>query len=271
MGASISSSNQADVASSAEDIAHHHHAASQPTAVPETPPAPDTFTFFAPHEAAMVQAAAARIIPTDELGPGATEAGVVYFIDRQLSSAYGFIGKVYNLGPFEDGLPTQGDQSMLSMRERYQVGLRAMNSYARQRFGKDFVELSPQEQDQALFAMQTGAADAGILRREIQNVPVEIAQAGSETIQAVTSDSKSYGLQAFFQILRAHTIAGFFADPIHGGNRGLVGWRLIGFPGAQIGGYRGWILNYGVAYPVEPMSVADYQRMGALEPPHRER
>src|SRR5687768_8079878 len=36
------------------------------------------FAFFTRHEAETVAAAAARIFPTDELGPGATEAGVVY-------------------------------------------------------------------------------------------------------------------------------------------------------------------------------------------------
>jgi gluconate 2-dehydrogenase gamma chain len=33
----------------------------------------------------------------------------------------------------------------------------------------------------------------------------------------------------FFELLRAHTIMGFMADPEYGGNRGKVGWKLIGF------------------------------------------
>ena len=37
----------------------------------------------------------------------------------------------------------------------------------------------------------------------------------------------------FFRIVREHTIQGFFCDPAYGGNRDLVGWRLVGFPGAQ--------------------------------------
>lgn len=39
----------------------------------------------------------------------------------------------------------------------------------------------------------------------------------------------------FFAVVREHTIQGYFGDPAHGGNRGLVGWRLVGFPGAQWG------------------------------------
>jgi gluconate 2-dehydrogenase gamma chain len=44
-----------------------------------------SFEVLTPEQAKEVQAIAARIIPTDEL-PGATEAGVVYFIDRALKT-----------------------------------------------------------------------------------------------------------------------------------------------------------------------------------------
>ena len=39
----------------------------------------------------------------------------------------------------------------------------------------------------------------------------------------------------FFRIVREHTVQGFFGDPAYGGNRRLVGWELVGFPGAQWG------------------------------------
>ena len=38
----------------------------------------------------------------------------------------------------------------------------------------------------------------------------------------------------FFQLLRAHTVEGMFCDPLHGGNIGMVGWKLIGFPGPRM-------------------------------------
>jgi gluconate 2-dehydrogenase gamma chain len=44
-----------------------------------------TFEVLSPEQAKEVAAIAARIIPTDE-DPGATEAGVVYFIDRALKT-----------------------------------------------------------------------------------------------------------------------------------------------------------------------------------------
>jgi gluconate 2-dehydrogenase gamma chain len=39
--------------------------------------------------------------------------------------------------------------------------------------------------------------------------------------------------ESFFHNLRRHTAEGFFSDPVYGGNRGLVGWKLVGFPGPQ--------------------------------------
>ena len=70
----------------------------------------------------VITAAAERIIPKDGNGPGATDAGVVYFIDRQLSSEYGMAGKRYTAGPFVAGVPTQGDQLGSTMRDRYRLG-----------------------------------------------------------------------------------------------------------------------------------------------------
>jgi gluconate 2-dehydrogenase gamma chain len=46
---------------------------------------PPKFQFFSPEEAAEIDAITARIIPSDET-PGAREAGVVYFIDRALTT-----------------------------------------------------------------------------------------------------------------------------------------------------------------------------------------
>lgn len=42
-------------------------------------------------------------------------------------------------------------------------------------------------------------------------------------------------LVRFFAVVREHTLEGMFGDPAYGGNRDAVGWRLIGFPGAQYG------------------------------------
>jgi gluconate 2-dehydrogenase gamma chain len=49
---------------------------------------PDTSSSLPP-KAAFIEAAVARLIPSDSTGPGAVEAAVPRFIDRQLAGPYG--------------------------------------------------------------------------------------------------------------------------------------------------------------------------------------
>ncbi|MCC7046056.1 MAG: gluconate 2-dehydrogenase subunit 3 family protein [Alphaproteobacteria bacterium] len=74
---------------------------------------PGPLAFFTPEEAAFIDAAVGRLIPADALGPGAKEAGVTQFLDRQLSGPYGAAQTWYMQGPWRDGEPTQGYQTRL--------------------------------------------------------------------------------------------------------------------------------------------------------------
>src|SRR5882762_3099933 len=56
---------------------------------------PQAYMFLQQPEVAFVEAAVARLIPADELGPGAKEAGVATFIDRQLFGGWGTMAKMY--------------------------------------------------------------------------------------------------------------------------------------------------------------------------------
>jgi gluconate 2-dehydrogenase gamma chain len=59
----------------------------------------------------------------------------------------------------------------------------------------------------------------------------------------------------FFQLLRAHTVEGMFCDPMHGGNAGLIGWQLIGYPGPQMS-YRNEIdKHFGQPWRPKPASL----------------
>lgn len=79
--------------------------------------------FFAEAEALDIGAAAARIMPSDETGPGASEAGVVIYIDRQLASAYGRDRYRYTQPPFDAGPPELGWQGRETPRDIYRTGL----------------------------------------------------------------------------------------------------------------------------------------------------
>ena len=118
-------------------------------------------------QAAEIEAAASRIIPTDDT-PGAREAGVIYFIDRAL-------------GTF--ATDSRGD---------YEKGLSVLQAKTHELFPntQKFSQATSDQQDTVLKALEE---------------------------------------QPIFELILTHTIMGFLADPARGGNRGAVGWKLIGF------------------------------------------
>ena len=128
----------------------------------------------------------ARIFPDDELGPGAIEAGAMYYADRALAGA------------------EQNNQA------RYRAGVRSLDALATARFGAVFNDCSKAQQDVLVGHLAAQAAP-----------DAEVAPGEAPT-----------GL-TFFEMLRAHTLEGMFSDPVHGGNRNLSGWKLLGYPGPQ--------------------------------------
>jgi gluconate 2-dehydrogenase gamma chain len=97
--------------------------------------------FFKEKEALIIAAAVARIFPSDESGPGATEAGVILYIDRQLAGAYGRDRYRYAQPPFEEGTPEHGYQGKAAPREIYREGLTLL---------RGFDQLAPEAQDARL-------------------------------------------------------------------------------------------------------------------------
>jgi gluconate 2-dehydrogenase gamma chain len=163
--------------------------------------------FFTAEEARVVTAACARIFPSDASGPGAIEANVVIFIDRQLAGPYGRDKYRYTKGPFVESYPEHGYQGKESPREIYRAGIQTLG---------DFTSLSNAEQDAKL---------------------------------------RSIEKSRFFQLLRTHSIEGMFSDPMHGGNAGLLGWQLVGYPGPQMS-YRDEIdKHFGQPWRPKPASL----------------
>ena len=89
---------------------------------------------FTAAEAELMDAIVARLIPTDENGPGAIEAHAVRYIDRALGGA------------------------LASSRQAYTSGLAALDRYAQSSRGAAFTKLSPIDQDSVLIDVETGAA-----------------------------------------------------------------------------------------------------------------
>jgi hypothetical protein len=183
--------------------------------------------YFTQEEWAFLNAACARLIPTDENGPGAVELGVPEFIDREMDGAFGHAANWYMQGPFAFALPELGYQSPLTPRAVYRAGIAAVDAHCRRMFNnKSFSELSVTQQDSILTDLEKGALD-------FENV--------SGT--------------SFFGFLLQNTREGYLADSIHGGNKNLESWKMIGFPGARAD-FLDWVDKYGVRYPLSPVGLA---------------
>lgn len=196
------------------------------TATPPTPVRPGPWMFFTSDEALLIEAAVDRLIPPDDRGPGAKNAGCAVFIDRQLAGPYGRSDGLYMKPPFMPGAATQGYQSSDAPAARYRAALKALVDYVKATFsGKSFHELAPADQDKVLAGLETGS----ITLRDVKAAE-------------------------FFTLLLANTQEGFFADPIYGGNRDMAGWKLVGFPGARYD-YRDWVERHNEVYPLPPVSI----------------
>ena len=85
--------------------------------------------FFTASEARIVAAACERIFPRDEQGPGATDAGVVVYIDRQLAGPYGRDKYRYTKPPFGPSSAEHGYQGAESPRALYRNGIRQLGAF----------------------------------------------------------------------------------------------------------------------------------------------
>ena len=196
------------------------------TAAVQATAAPETWVILTPQEADFFKAAADTIIPKDELSPSGSECGVPTFIDRQLASAWGGGDRMYRAGPFVKGTPEQGYQLSLTPHQYFVAGVIAANAWCEKTYGKTFDRLEQDKRNEALTAMEKG-----------------------------TAEFDGFDSKQFFNALLTINMEGFFSDPIHGGNRDMAGWKMIGFPGIRYD-YRDWVNRHNQRYPYPPVSIA---------------
>lgn len=177
----------------------------------------------------VLSAATERLFPEDEHGPGAIELGVPYFIDKQLNSSWGTNAKVYMKGPFsqtnfvreyekkdrnqsEQGpntsvlpdLPTPRYQTRLNRGELFLIGIRTMDKKSQEKYKTSFDKLEGDQQDDILTSFERD----------------EVAMPG------ISSGT-------FFNLLLQLTIEGAYADPVYGGNKNMLGWKMKEYPGPR--------------------------------------
>jgi gluconate 2-dehydrogenase gamma chain len=115
--------------------------------------------FFDAREWAFLQAAVDRLIPADSEGPGAIEAGVPEFIDRQMDTPYAHGALWCMQGPFQQGAPELGYQLKLVPRDLYRLGIAAANAYCAKAYGKHFDALGASARDTVLGALEGGKVE----------------------------------------------------------------------------------------------------------------
>ena len=127
-----------------------------------------------------------------------------------------------------------GPQSESNIAKTYRDGLAALDRYCTaNKGGKHFAELSDNDKDELLKGLESG-------KTKLEG-----------------ADGKAFFEQALKDIQQ-----GFFADPIYGGNRDMVAWKMIGFPGARYN-YLDWIDRHNERYPLPPVGhhgPADWTR-----------
>lgn len=194
---------------------------------PPVPVQPGPWLFFTAAEGRAVEAIADRIIPPDSKTPGGKDAGCAVFLDRQLAGPYGSNEGDYRQPPFQKGMKQQGPQSKDGPAQQWRAALAALDRHCREKYqNKEFSALDDGQKDDVLHGIESGDVKLGDV------------------------DGKTF----FEQHVIKNMQAGFFADPIYGGNRDMVGWKMIGFPGARYN-YLDWIERHNERFPLPPVGM----------------
>lgn len=122
--------------------------------------------FLTEQQARTLTAICDQIVPADDF-PSASQAGVIYFIDRELVRRF------------------------RRFRSIYRDGLERADTESRRRYGNALDALAPAQQ--------------------------------LEVVKEIEKQDR-----AFFELVRDHTLDGYYGSPRHGGNRDGVSWRMLG-------------------------------------------
>jgi gluconate 2-dehydrogenase gamma chain len=133
----------------------------------------------------------------------------------------------YMQGPYLDAKPQFGYQGRQTLKEIIRTGIAAFDAHCKAGFaGKSFKDL-PHGQQEALL-------------RDAESGKLELKDASS---------------RLFFRNLLAEVRNGYFCDPVHGGNKGMAAWKMIGYPGMR-GDYLDWVEVRDKAYPLPAVDLA---------------
>src|SRR5215831_8500466 len=206
--------------------------AQTPVQAKEQPIAPQAagYTYFKPTEVQFIEALVDHMVPKDELTPSGTDIGIATYIDRALAGSWGKGDRLYMQGPWGKGTPNQGYQLPLTPAALFRVGIEGSNAYCRKTFGKTFDRCTSEQKETFL--------------KDLSG-------------DKITFEGGLPG-RAFFDLLYQTVMEGMFGDPIYGGNKDKVAWKMLGFPGV-LANNAGNVKKYndGRRFPANPVSIAD--------------
>lgn len=190
------------------------------------------YTLLGPEEATFVEALVNVLCPADSLTPNGTDCGLAIYIDRQLAGDLGKGGRMYSHGPWITGKPQQGYQLPLKPAEFFTAGIAAARGAAQTRYGKPFEQLAVADADAFL---------ADIAGGKVTETRVSLADWFTQLVYPLFQQA-------------------CFADPVYGGNRDKVFWKMIGYPGLPAFHAQNMVRFRGKPFPAAqaPQSILDF-------------
>lgn len=187
---------------------------------------------LSPDEAAFTEALVNVMCPADGLTPNGVACGLASFFDRQLAGGFGRGDRLYRQPPVRSGKPQAGYQLPLTPEQFYKAGVEATQAACRSRFGTGLEDLEAARADAFLQDIAAGKVDGG---------RVPLAQWFNELVYPLFAQA-------------------CFADPLYGGNRGKVFWKLIGYPGLPAFHTQNMVTYRGRPFPgaADPKSIQDF-------------
>lgn len=163
--------------------------------------------------AQVLQATGAPVPYATDLRASEPLAGTSAFTPEELQVLTAMAARIFPTtdtpGATEAGAANYVDQALADAYQpslaRYRRGLGELDIFCTSTLGASFAALSAAQQDAVLTDLEAGRIGA--------------VDGGAE----------------FFQLVRRHVLEGVFCEPQYGGNRDLVGWRVVGFPGQRYG------------------------------------
>lgn len=194
--------------------------------------------FFTQHERKTVEAATARLLPTDA-DPGAVEAQAARYIENLLTafdheSPLIFAGGPYSgrqpfpdpaTGVASDNFPKNNFERFLPLTREREIAWRVRIFGSAATPGGDFNDaaLGPTKGWRDLYRKGLAALDAK--SRELFSK--DFFDLAAEQQDQALHESE----QTFVELLLTHTLEGAYAAPEYGGNDGLVMWNALNYEG----------------------------------------